>query len=151
MPCNLYGPGDNFNLSSGHVLPALLRKVHEAKIHNKPEVIVWGTGKPLREFLYVDDLAEAALFCLEKYDDAEHINCGAGEDLSIRALAEMILKVVDYRGELRFDTSKPDGTPRKLMDSTKIRSLGWKPSITLEEGITKSYDWFLKSAYSKAY
>ena len=151
MPCNLYGPGDNFDLSSSHVLPALMRKIHEAKLQGNPEVVVWGTGEPLREFLYVDDLAAAALFCLERYDAAEHINCGAGDDLSIRALAETISGVIGYQGRLRFDTSKPDGTPRKLMDSTKLRTLGWKPSTTLEAGIALSYEWFLKSAYATAY
>ena len=143
MPCNLYGPGDNFNLSSSHVLPALMRKIHEAREKGNPEVVVWGTGTPLREFLYVDDLAAAALFCLKNYDEAEHINCGAGDDLSIRALAQTIADVIGYEGRLTFDTSKPDGTPRKLMDSSKLRKLGWKPSVSLEEGIRKTYEWFL--------
>ncbi len=151
MPCNLYGPGDNFDLSSSHVLPALMRKIHEAKLQGNPEVVVWGTGEPLREFLYVDDLAAAALFCLERYDSAEHINCGAGHDLSIRALAEMISGVIGYQGRLRFDTSKPDGTPRKLMDSTKLRNLGWSPTTSLEAGIGLSYEWFLKSSYAASY
>ena len=150
MPCNLYGSGDNFNLASSHVLPALMRKIHEAKEQGNPEIVVWGTGTPLREFLHVDDLAAAALFCLEHYDEAEHINCGAGEDLSIRALAETIKRVVGYDGRLIFDTSKPDGTPRKLMDSTKLRNLGWAPSITLEDGIARTYEWFLTTVHANA-
>ena len=128
-----------------------MRKVHEAKLRESPEVVVWGTGTPLREFLFVDDLAAAALFCLEHYDEAEHINCGAGSDLSIRALAETVGNVLGYRGRLRFDTSKPDGTPRKLMDSSRLRALGWKPTVSLEDGIARSYAWFQQSAYATAY
>ena len=148
MPCNLYGPGDNFNLASSHVLPALMRKIHEAKQSNNAEIVVWGTGKPLREFLHVEDLAAAALFCIENYDEAEHINCGPGTDLSIRALAETIARVIGYEGRLTFDTSKPDGTPRKLMDSSKLARLGWTPTIGLEEGIRRTYEWFLASTHA---
>ena len=149
MPCNLYGPGDNFNLANSHVLPALMRKFHEAREEGRHEVVVWGTGTPLREFLHVDDLADAAVFCLERYDDAEHINCGAGSDMSIRELAETVGRAVGFNGDLRFDTTKPDGTPRKLMDSTKLRNLGWKPSISLEDGIRGTYEWFLKSPHAR--
>jgi GDP-L-fucose synthase len=145
MPTNLYGPNDNFDLETSHVLAALLRKAHEAKMRNERKLIVWGTGKPCREFLYVDDLASACLLLLEKYDSPEIINVGCGEDVSIRELAELICDVVGFHGELAWDTSKPDGTPRKLLDVTKLRALGWKPAVTLREGIAQTYDWFLKS------
>jgi GDP-L-fucose synthase len=145
MPTNLYGPNDNFDLETSHVLAALLRKAHESKRCNERNLIVWGTGKPRREFLHVDDLASACLLLLEKYDPPEIINVGCGEDVSIRELAELICDVVGFHGELAWDTSKRDGTPRKLLDVTKLRALGWKPAITLREGIVQTYDWFLKN------
>ncbi|MGH7982578.1 MAG: GDP-L-fucose synthase [Candidatus Udaeobacter sp.] len=143
MPTNLYGPNDNFDLETSHVLAALLRKTHEAKMRNDQKLIVWGTGKPRREFLHVDDLAAACLLLLEKYDWPEIINVGCGEDISIRELAEIICEVVGFDGELAWDTTKPDGTPRKLLDVTKIRALGWKPAITLRDGIKRTYNWFV--------
>jgi GDP-L-fucose synthase len=145
MPCNLYGPGDNYDPMTSHVMPALIRKFHEAKVENRPEVIVWGTGTPLREFLHVDDLARAVVFCLDQYDGYEHINCGAGFDISIRELAETVARAVGYSGRLVFDTTKPDGTPRKLMDSGRIQALGWAPQIAFEEGVADSYRWFLEN------
>lgn len=145
MPTNLYGPGDNFDLQTSHVLPALLRKVHEAKQGNSPEVVVWGTGTPRREFLHVDDLAAACRFLLEHYDSPEVINVGYGEDVSIRELAETICDVVGYKGRLVFDETKPDGTPRKLLDVSRLKSLGWAPAIPLREGIRKTYDWYLSN------
>lgn len=144
MPTNLYGPGDNFDLTSSHVLPALLRKVHEAKVAGASEVSVWGTGAPRREFLHVADLASACRFLLEHYDSPEIINVGYGEDVTIRELAEIICDVVKFSGALKFDASKPDGTPRKLLDITRLRALGWKPHIDLREGIIQTYDWFLR-------
>jgi len=145
MPCNLYGPGDNFDPLTSHAMAALIRRFHEAKLAERPEVVVWGTGKPLREFLHVDDLARAVAFLLDKYDGYEHINCGAGSDVSIAALAEIIAGVVDYRGKIVFDPTKPDGTPRKLMDSSRIAALGWKPQITLQDGIAATYRWYLEN------
>ena len=142
MPTNLYGPNDNFDLETSHVLAALLHKAHEAKMRHDQKLVVWGTGKPRREFLHVDDLASACLLLLEKYDSAEIINVGCGEDISIRDLAELICDVVGFDGELAWDTTKPDGTPRKLLDVTKIRALGWKPEITLRDGIARVYEWF---------
>ena len=142
MPTNLYGPNDNFDLETSHVLPALLRKAHEAKTRKDKKLIVWGTGKPRREFLHVDDLASACLLLLEKYDSPDIINVGCGEDISIRELAELICDLVGFDGELAWDTSKPDGTPRKLLDVTKLRALDWKPAITLRKGIAQTYDWF---------
>jgi GDP-L-fucose synthase len=142
MPTNLYGPNDNFDLETSHVLAALIRKAHEAKARNDQKLIVWGTGKPRREFLHVDDLASACLLLLQKYNAPEIINVGCGEDISIRDLAELVCDVVGFKGELAWDTAKPDGTPRKLLDLTKLRTLGWKPAITLREGITRTYDWF---------
>ncbi len=142
MPTNLYGPNDNFDLETSHVLPALLRKAHEAKTRKDKKLIVWGTGKPRREFLHVDDLASACLLLLEKYDSPEIINVGCGEDVSIRELAELICDVVGFNGELAWDTTKPDGTPRKLLDVTKLRALGWKPAITLRNGVASTYEWF---------
>lgn len=139
MPTNMYGPNDNYDLNNSHVLPALLRKFHEAKEQNHPEVVVWGTGTPLREFLHSDDLAEACIFLMENYNDFGHVNVGIGEDISIKDLSLLIKKIVGYEGNLVWDTSKPDGTPRKLMDVTKINNLGWKAEIGLEEGITKVY------------
>ena len=143
MPTNLYGPNDNFDLETSHVLPALLRKAHEAKTRKDQKLIAWGTGKPRREFLHVDDLASACLLLLEKYDSPEIINVGYGEDVSIRELAELICDVVGFNGELAWDTTKPDGTPRKLLDVTKLRELGWKPAITLRNGVASTYEWFL--------
>jgi len=143
MPTNLYGPGDNFDLATSHVLPALIRKVHDAKVHGRPEVVVWGSGAPLREFLHVDDLARACVVLLERYDAPEPINVGVGEDLTIRELAELVVSVVGFNGRLRFDTSKPDGTARKLLDVSRITDLGWKPEIDLRQGIASTYQWFL--------
>jgi GDP-L-fucose synthase len=145
MPTNLYGPDDNFDLETSHVLAALLRKAHEAKTSGARELVVWGTGQPRREFLHVDDLASACLFLLEKYDSPEIINVGWGEDISIRELAELICGVIGFDGKLAWDTTKPDGTPRKLLDITKLRNLGWQPTISLRDGIASTYDWFLKN------
>ena len=142
MPTNLYGPNDNFDLETSHVLPALIRKAHEAKARKDQKLVVWGTGKPRREFLHVDDLASACLLLLEKYDSSEIINVGCGEDISIRELAELICDVVGFDGELAWDTTKPDGTPRKLLDVTRLRALGWKPAIPLRDGIARTYEWF---------
>src|SRR6266496_3605853 len=139
MPTNLYGPGDNFDLETSHALAALLRKAHEAKMSGAGDMIVWGTGEPRREFLHVDDLAAAVLFLLEKYDSPEIINVGCGEDISILELAELICDVVGFRGELRWDRSKPDGTPRKLLDISRIKNLGWEPTIALRDGIARFY------------
>src|SRR5256884_5391197 len=143
MPTNLYGPNDNFDLETSHVLAALLRKAHEAKTRKDRKLIVWGTGKPRREFLHVDDLAAACLLLLEKYDSSEIINVGCGEDVSIRELAELICEVVGFDGDLAWDATKPDGTPRKLLDVSKLRALGWKPSIPLRDGIARTYEWLL--------
>jgi GDP-L-fucose synthase len=142
LPTNLYGPNDNFDLETSHVLAALIRKAHEAKVRKDKKLTVWGTGKPRREFLHVDDLASACLLLLEKYDSPEIINVGCGEDISIRELSELICDVVGFDGELAWDTSKPDGTPRKLLDVTKLRALGWKPAIPLRDGIARTYEWF---------
>ena len=146
MPANLYGPGDNFDLLSSHVLPALLRKADQAKKRGDREMLVWGSGSPRREFLYVDDLAAACLFLLEKYDSAEIINVGCGEDISIRELAELICEIVGFQGDLIWDATKPDGTPRKLLDVSKLRGLGWRHTIALREGIARTYQWFLQNA-----
>ena len=146
MPTNLYGPNDNFDLETSHVLAALLRKAHQAKRSGACELVVWGTGTPRREFLHVDDCASACLFLLEKYDSPEIINVGCGEDVSIRELAELICDVVGFEGELAWDKTKPDGTPRKLLDVSKLRGLGWTPTIPLRDGIARTYDWFLKNA-----
>ncbi len=145
MPTNLYGPNDNFDLLSSHVLAALLRKAHEAKATGAKELVVWGSGKPRRELLHVDDLASACLFLLQNYDSPEIINVGWGEDISIRELAELICEIVGFKGQLSWDTSKPDGTPRKLLDVSKLRNLGWRPSITLRDGIASTYKWFLQN------
>jgi GDP-L-fucose synthase len=149
MPCNLYGKNDNFDLSTSHALPALIRKFHAAKIAGEPEVLVWGTGTPLREFLYVDDLADAVVFLMDHYDGSEPINCGAGSDISIRQLAELIGRVTGFEGKLVFDTSKPDGTPRKLMDSSRLRALGWRPKTSLDDGIRQVYRWFVQTKASE--
>jgi GDP-L-fucose synthase len=142
MPTNLYGPGDNFDLESSHVLPAMLRRFHEARLSNSPEVILWGTGKPRREFLHVDDLANAACFLMEKYDDPGWLNVGTGEDLEIVELAGLVARVVGYEGRIVFDSSKPDGTPRKLLDVSRVHALGWRARIPIAEGIASTYRWY---------
>jgi GDP-L-fucose synthase len=142
MPTNLYGPGDNFALNSSHVLPALIRKAHEAKSSGAP-LIVWGTGSPRREFLYVDDCADACVLLMKSYSDAQHVNVGSGEDLSILELTQLVCKVVGYTGPIELDGSKPDGTPRKLMDVGRLKGLGWAPEVSLEDGIARAYAWFL--------
>jgi GDP-L-fucose synthase len=143
MPTNLYGPEDNFDLETSHVMPALLRKFHEAKLAGAPTVTVWGSGKPRREFLHVDDCAAACLYLMEHYDGEEIVNIGVGEDLTIAELAATVKKVVGYAGEIVYDAGKPDGTPRKLVDTTKINGLGWRAAIPLEAGIRSTYEWFL--------
>ena len=149
MPTNLYGPNDNFDLETSHVLAALLRKAHEAKSRNENKLIVWGTGESRREFLHVDDLAAACLLLLEKYDSAEIINIGSGEDVTIRELAKLVCDVVGFDGELVWDKTKPDGTPRKLLDVTRIRVLGWQPTIPLRKGIEQTHEWFLANCPQK--
>jgi GDP-L-fucose synthase len=144
MPTNLYGPFDNFDLQSSHVLPALLAKAHAAKSAQDRELVVWGTGKPRREFLYVDDLADALVFLLEHYSGEEHVNVGTGSDVTISEAAELVARVVGLNGALRFDSSKPDGMPRKLLDSNRILAMGWKPRTELEEGLRKTYAWYLE-------
>ena len=143
MPCNLYGIGDNFSLENSHVLPAMIRKMHEAKLRGHATLRLWGTGTPLREFLHADDLAEACLVLLDRYSQAGHINVGSGEEISIRDLAGLVAEVVGFEGRLEFDPSMPDGTPRKLMDVSRIRELGWKHRITMSEGIRGAYEWYL--------
>lgn len=145
MPTNLYGPHDNFDLTSSHVLPALIRKFHEAKIAGSPSVTLWGSGTPLREFLHTDDLANACAYLLENYDDDAPINVGWGQDISIAELGVMIAQIVGFEGQIQWDSSKPDGTPRKLLDTTKINSLGWEPSISLRDGIESTYRWYVES------
>ena len=145
MPTNLYGPNDNFDLMNGHVLPALLRKAHEAKVNNHPSITIWGTGKARREFLHVDDCAKALVFLLQNYSEDEHINIGMGADLTILELAQLMCDVVGFEGKIIHDLSKPDGTPRKLMSSDKLKSMGWSPSIDLRDGIASTYQWFLDS------
>ncbi len=144
MPTNLYGPGDNFDLNTSHVLPALIRKFHEAKIRQDEEVVVWGTGQPRREFLHVDDLAVACIFLMHNYDQSEIINIGTGKDISIADLAALVKKIVGYEGKIVYDHSKPDGTPRKLLDVSKITALGWQPQISLRQGIESTYRWFIR-------
>jgi len=146
MPTNLYGPNDNYDLQNSHVLPALIRKFHEAKENNQPFVEIWGSGMPKREFLHVADLAEACYFLMENYNDSTLINIGTGEDVTIKELAELIQEIVGFEGELRFNTTKPDGTPRKLMDVTKLTNLGWKYKIKLEEGIATTYKLYKNAA-----
>ncbi|WP_234123169.1 GDP-L-fucose synthase [Clostridium hydrogenum] len=145
MPTNLYGPNDNFDLETSHVMPALIRKFHEAKVNNEPFVEVWGTGKPLREFLHVDDMADGCVYLMENYDGEEHVNIGTGKEVTIRELAEIIKEVVEFNGELRFNSDKPDGTPRKLLDVSKLEGVGWKYKIELRDGIKDSYEWFVNS------
>ncbi|HNY92777.1 MAG TPA: GDP-L-fucose synthase [bacterium] len=149
MPTNLYGPNDNFDLQTSHVLPALIRRFHEAKAGSQPFVTIWGTGSPRREFLHVDDLADACVFLMNKYDRDEILNIGVGEDLTIRELAELIRDVVGYSGEIRYDTGKPDGTPRKLLDVSRLRATGWRPKIGLKEGIQRTYAWYLDNKAEK--
>ena len=144
MPTNLYGPGDNFHPENSHVLPALMRRIHEAKQRSEPSVTIWGSGTPRREFLYVDDLARASLFLLENYDSPDTINVGVGEDLSIRALAELVARVVGYEGALLQDTSKPDGTPQKLLDVSRLSDLGWRATTSLRDGVERTYSWYLQ-------
>jgi GDP-L-fucose synthase len=146
MPTNLYGPGDNFDLQTSHVLPALIRKCHEAQLSGQPSVMVWGSGDPKREFLHVDDLADAAVFLAQRYSDELIINVGTGEDLTIRELVHLVARVVGFGGALAFDTSKPDGTPRKLLDVSRLHSLGWRHHITLEQGIRQTYAWYRDQA-----
>lgn len=143
MPCNLYGPGDNYNPVSSHVIPALLRKFHEAKTQNLPSVTLWGTGSAMREFLHIDDIADASVFLMECYDEDQWVNIGCGEDMKISELAALIREVVGYEGKIEYDTSMPDGTPRKLLDSTKLFSMGWRPSIGLREGLLQTYQDYL--------
>ena len=145
MPTNLYGPNDNFDLKNSHVLPALIRKFHEAKVNNSDVVEVWGTGTPLREFLYVDDMADACVFLMENYDGEQHVNIGTGEEVSIRELAETVKEVVGFNGELVFNTDMPDGTPRKLTTVDKLHGLGWKHKVSLDKGIRLAYNWFLEN------
>lgn len=146
MPTNLYGPNDNYDLQSSHVLPALIRKFHEAKAGGAPQVVCWGTGSPLREFLYADDLARACVLLMRSYDEAQFINVGSGEEISIRDLSELVCQVIGFPGEVVWDTTKPDGTPRKLMDNSRLRALGWKPEVDLPTGIRLAYADFLKRA-----
>lgn len=143
QPCNLFGPGDSYDLNNSHVLPALIRKFHEAKITNSKNVTIWGTGKPLREFLYVDDLAEACVFLMENYNDLESINIGGGKEISIKDLAFLVKDIVGYSGSISFDTSNPDGTPRKILDSSKIKSMGWSPKTRLKDGVSIAYKDFM--------
>jgi GDP-L-fucose synthase len=147
MPTNLYGPKDNFDLENSHVLPALIRKILDAKTNNLQKVVLWGTGSPIREFLHVDDLARAVLVCLEKYNDSEHINIGSGIEISIKNLALKIVNQIGYTGEIIWDKNRPDGTPRKVLDVTKISKLGWKPIISLDQGIRSTIDWYLENRF----
>jgi GDP-L-fucose synthase len=149
MPCNLYGERDNFDLMSSHVIPALIRKFHEAKISRSPTVTIWGSGTPLREFLHVKDLARGVIFCIDNYSEFEHINCGAGIDITILSLANLVKITTGFEGEIIMDAEKPDGTPRKLMDSSRINNLGWIPSISLSEGLQETYQWFLENVYEE--
>jgi len=145
MPTNLYGPGDNFDLNNSHVLPALIRKFHEAKMRGAAEVVMWGTGTPRREFLHVDDMAAATVFLTETYDGSDIVNVGVGEDISIRELAELVKDITGYQGRIAADTSKPDGTPRKLLDVSRLHDLGWRAQVGLRDGITQTYHWFLEN------
>ncbi|HPT86975.1 MAG TPA: GDP-L-fucose synthase [Bacillota bacterium] len=144
MPTNLYGINDNFDLETAHVLPALIRKIHEAKVAGRPYVEIWGTGTPRREFLYVDDLADACIFLMNHYNERDIINIGTGKDISIKELADLLKTIIGFQGEFQWDNSKPDGTPRKLLDVSKINRLGWKAKVSLEEGIRKTYQWYLE-------
>ncbi len=146
MPTNLYGPGDNFDLQNSHVLPALIRKFHEAKVNGDKSVTIWGSGSPKREFLYVDNMADAAVFLMENYSSDQIVNLGVGDDISIKELAELVKNQVGFSGELEFDSSKPDGTPRKLMDVSLLNSLGWKAKTSLENGVAQTYQWYVQQA-----
>ena len=145
MPTNLYGPGDNFDLESSHVLPAMIRKFHDAKTNNLSSVGLWGTGSPMREFLHVDDLADACMFLIEKYNEEMPINVGTGTDVTVKELAELTKDTVDFRGEILWDASKPDGTPRKLLDVSRINNLGWKYQTDLSSGLRSTYEYFCNS------
>jgi GDP-L-fucose synthase len=145
MPTNLYGPGDNYNLQSSHVIPALIRKAHEAKLSGAPSMEIWGTGTPMREFLHADDCADALVHLLKTYSGDEHVNVGSGSDMTIEALARLIMDVVGFEGDLVKDLSKPDRTPRKLMQADRLRELGWKPSINMRDGLADAYNWFQKN------
>ncbi len=147
MPTNLYGPNDNYDLIKSHVLPALIRKFHEAKLRNEPSVVIWGTGEPRREFLHADDLADACFYLMQQYDEAGLINIGVGEDITIKDLALLVKEITGYTGDIVQDLSKPDGTPRKLMDVTKLHKLGWKAQTHLKEGIRQAYNDFIKTYY----
>ncbi|KAL2939850.1 putative GDP-L-fucose synthase 2 [Bienertia sinuspersici] len=149
MPTNLYGPNDNFHPENSHVLPALMRRFHEAKMRGDKEVVVWGSGSPLREFLHVDDLADACVFMMDKYSGLSHLNVGSGKEVSIKELAELVKEVVGFEGELVWDKTKPDGTPRKLMDSSKLMELGWEPKISLKDGLVDTYKWYLENYAAK--
>ena len=146
MPTNMYGPGDNFDLENSHVLPALIRKFHDAKTQGNASVTLWGTGSPKREFLHSDDLGHACLYLIENYDDEIAINVGVGEDIAIKDLAELIRGIVGFQGDIIWDSTKPDGTPRKLLDVSRIEALGWKAQISLEDGIRATYGWFLENS-----
>lgn len=146
MPTNLYGPGDNFDLQNSHVLPAMIRKFHEAKLAGEPQVVVWGTGTPRREFLHVDDMADATIYLMENYSDEPLVNVGVGEDLTIAQLAELVRDVVRFEGEIVYDLTKPDGTPRKLLDVSRLNGLGWKARVSLRDGLSSTYEWFLANA-----
>ncbi|MEO8594987.1 MAG: GDP-L-fucose synthase [Candidatus Solibacter sp.] len=150
MPTNLYGPGDNFDLNHSHVLPALMRKLHDAKVRGASEAVIWGTGSPLREFLHVDDLADAAVFLMRNYSSGDIVNVGTGQEITIRGVAEIIQRVIGFDGRLVNDTSKPDGTPRKLLDVSRLSALGWNARTPLEEGIRQTYEWYLQSPYVAA-
>lgn len=149
MPTNLYGPNDNYDLNNSHVMPALIRKFHEAEVNNESVVEIWGTGKPLREFLYVDDMADACVFLLENYDGEEHVNVGTGKELTIGELAEMVQRVVGFKGELKFNSDKPDGTMRKLLDVSKLKETRWKYKVELEDGVKMAYQWFKENYKGK--
>jgi len=147
MPTNLYGPNDNFHPENSHVLPALIRRFHEAKVTGAKEVVVWGSGSPLREFLHVDDLADAVVFLMDKYSDLPHVNVGSGNEVTIKNLAELVKEVVGFEGELKWDPTKPDGTPRKLMDSSKLANIGWKPKVSLRDGLVGTYKWYVENYF----
>lgn len=148
MPTNMYGPNDNYHPENSHVIPGLIHRFHQAKINQQPQVVIWGTGSPLREFLYADDLAEACVYLMQHYEDREFINIGSGKEISILDLAKLIAKIVGYEGDIQTDPSKPDGTPRKVMDVSKIHALGWSPKVDLEEGLRKAYQAYAQSEYA---
>lgn len=148
MPASLYGVNDRFDINNSHVIPSMIIKLHEAKINNKPYVELWGTGNPLREFLYVDDMADACLYLMQNYEENEFVNIGSGKEISIRKLAETLKLVIGYNGELLFDTTKPDGTPRRVLDNTRIYKTGWRPQVDMEEGLQREYEYYLKYVVS---